>query len=65
MLRHIESVHERTKLFKCQLCDFGYATKKSLNKHFSFAHEGKKIENSDQELKEFPESLEDSDQIKK
>ena len=36
------SVHEGTKAFKCDICDYMYSIKNNLNKHVTNLHEGKK-----------------------
>ena len=39
MKRHVESVHERIKPFKCKICDFRSAKKCNLKKHIESVHE--------------------------
>ena len=39
---HIDSVHERKKPFKCNICDASFAVKGNLKKHLASVHEGKK-----------------------
>ena len=39
---HIASVHEGKKPFKCSICDYTFAQKKTLTNHISSVHEGKK-----------------------
>ena len=40
--RHIKSVDEEKKSFKCNICAAGFATKSKLNGHTRSVHEGKK-----------------------
>ena len=40
--RHIESVHEGKKSFKCNICDAGFTHKANLNKHIDAVHKEKK-----------------------
>ena len=42
MKRHIESVHEGKKPFKCETCEYTYSQKSHLNQHVAKVHEGKK-----------------------
>ena len=39
---HIASVHDRTKEFKCDVCDYCGSQKAHLDRHISSIHEGKK-----------------------
>ena len=39
---HVASVHEGSKPFKCNICDFNYSRTQDLNRHVSLVHEGKK-----------------------
>ena len=39
MTRHIASVHEGKKAFKCQICDKSFSQKGSMNKHMASVHE--------------------------
>ena len=36
--RHIESVHEKTKPFKCDICDYRASRKSHLKKHIELVH---------------------------
>ena len=38
----VSSVHEEIKLFKWDICDFGYFLKKYINQHVVLVHDGKK-----------------------
>ena len=40
--RHIETVHEREKPFKCSICDASFGKSWNLNAHIKTVHEGKK-----------------------
>ena len=42
MRKHIVSVHEGKKLFKCEICDYTCSQKKEMKKHIGLVHEGKK-----------------------
>ena len=42
MTRHIESVHEGRKAFKCDICDHSFTHKYKLKGHIESVHEGKK-----------------------
>ena len=44
MERHIAQKHDRSKLFKCSLCDSTFVQEKHLLDHVAFVHE-KKISN--------------------
>jgi hypothetical protein len=41
MITHFESVHERKKPFKCEICDHCYSTKSELKGHVGSVHEKK------------------------
>ena len=41
MIRHITSVHEEIKQFKCEICDYCCSTKGSLAWHVASVHEFK------------------------
>ena len=38
--RHIESVHEGKKHFKCKICDASFSQKVNMNEHIALVHEG-------------------------
>ena len=38
--RHIESVHEGIKPFKCNMCEYETATNQSLKRHKNSVHKG-------------------------
>ena len=38
--KHVESVHEESKPFKCKICDYKSATKGNLKRHIESVHEG-------------------------
>ena len=40
MNRHIASVHEGKKPFKCDICDYSFSEKSSMNKHVKSVHGG-------------------------
>ena len=40
--RHVESVHEENKSYKCVICDYSCSQKDYLKRHFESVHEGKK-----------------------
>ena len=42
MDRHIASVHEGRKQFKCDNCDYSFFRKDQMKKHVASIHEGKK-----------------------
>ena len=42
MKTHIESVHEKKKPFKCDICDYSFSQKSDLKKHHESVHEGKR-----------------------
>ena len=42
MSTHVSSVHERKKLFKCQICDQRFSEKGNMTKHMATIHGGKK-----------------------
>ena len=42
MKKHIESVHERKKPLKCDICDYSFSQKQDTNKHVASVYEGKK-----------------------
>ena len=42
MNRHVASVHERKKPFKCEICDFSASQKSVKDLHVAAVHEGKK-----------------------
>ena len=42
MIRHIASVHEGKKTFKCEFCDFSSFQKGNVNQHVAVVHEKKK-----------------------
>ena len=42
MNKHIASVHEEKKPFKCDICDAKFANKPNLNRHIAAIHNGKK-----------------------
>ena len=43
MNRHVESVHEGKKPFKCDICDYRDALKRGqINRHVASVHEEKK-----------------------
>ena len=48
MNKHVASVHERKKPFKCEICDYSCAQKRSLNIHVAAVHEGNKPFKCDQ-----------------
>ena len=48
MNKHVVSVHERKKPFKCEICDYSCAQKRSLNIHVAAVHEGNKPFKCDQ-----------------
>ena len=41
-LQPVEQVHEKTKPFKCDICDLSFLRKLSLTEHVSLVHENKK-----------------------
>ena len=49
--RHIETVHERIKPFKCNFCDYKSARKANLNEHVESAHGGIKAESETERSK--------------
>ena len=40
MRRHIETVHEKLKKFKCEHCDVAYGQRGDLNRHIKRVHAG-------------------------
>ena len=40
--RHLASVHEGKKPFKCDICDYICSQKMDMNRHIASVHEGKK-----------------------
>ena len=42
MTRHVGSVHEGKKPFKCEICDFRCSLKGTMKSHVESVHEGKK-----------------------
>ena len=42
MNRHVVSVHEGKKPFKCEICDYSCSLKRTLKKHVAAVHEGEK-----------------------
>ena len=40
--RHIATIHDKTVVFKCDLCSKEFSQKVTLNVHISTVHEGKK-----------------------
>jgi hypothetical protein len=42
MKKHIESVHERKKPLKSDICDYSFSQKQDTNKHVASVYEGKK-----------------------
>ena len=47
MKRHVASVHEERKTFKCDICDFSWAERNVLKVHVVSVHEGDKPSNCD------------------
>ena len=47
MKRHVASVHEEKKTFKCDICDFSCAERNVLKVHVVSVHEGDKPSNCD------------------
>ena len=43
MKRHVASVHEGKKPFKCDICDYKFSQKTSMKSHVETVHEGKKL----------------------
>ena len=43
--RHVVSVHEGKKLFKCERCEYSFSRNTSLKRHVASVHEGKKAFN--------------------
>ena len=43
LLKHIRSVHERIKPFRCEKCASSFAEKKDMLRHIGTVHEGKKL----------------------
>ena len=43
LLKHIRSVHERIKPFRCETCASSFAEKKDMLRHIGTVHEGKKL----------------------
>ena len=44
--RHIESVHEGKKSFKCNVCDTAFSEKSNLNGHIESVHDRKSFFNA-------------------
>ena len=42
MKKHMLSIHEGNKAFKCETCDNGFSKKANMNEHIPSIHEGKK-----------------------
>ena len=42
MNAHVKCVHERKKLFKCDICDYSCSLKSNVNTHVESVHGGKK-----------------------
>ena len=42
MNKHVASVHEGKKAFKCRICDKSFSEKGSVKRHVSRIHESKK-----------------------
>ena len=42
MKRHVTSVHENKKQFKCEMCDYYFSQKGDLKRHVTAVHENKK-----------------------
>ena len=42
LIRHMESVHEGIKPFKCNICNYNAAQKWILKRHIESVHEGLK-----------------------
>ena len=43
MNKHVASVHEGKKPFKCDICDRSFSLKSHMNRHVASVHEGKKV----------------------
>ena len=44
MNRHIASVHDETKPYKCAICDYNCSLKSYMKKHVASVHEEKNIQ---------------------
>ena len=42
--KHVLTIHEGVKPFKCKICEDRFADKSGMNRHVKSAHEGKKFE---------------------
>ena len=42
MTKHVVSVHEKKKPFKCEICDKGFSQKHKMKIHVASVHEEKK-----------------------
>jgi uncharacterized Zn-finger protein len=40
LTKHVSTVHEGKKPFKCDICDYSFSEKGSLNKHIKSVHDG-------------------------
>ena len=40
--KHVVSVHEEKKPFKCEICDYSCSLKNNMKRHVESVHEGKK-----------------------
>ena len=42
MNKHVASIYEEKKPFKCDICDYECSQKGSMNRHTATVHKGKK-----------------------
>jgi uncharacterized Zn-finger protein len=42
MKKHVASVHEGKKPFRCDICEYRSSEKSNMNRHIKSVHEGKK-----------------------